>query len=1096
MRQTIHLFIGDDLTPVCEAVAHHSKAFGSGEQNEYTHFISCTGDKGVYTLRIIGNSSVKQQVANEKELIQYFDDLYGKTVTISHPGETTYLLVTLYAQLYDDSEMENCLHFIKLISENSKPYEINVIGLSGDLAVLFCNTDGEKKELVSKGDELKNNTKSCITRLIELKKEINAESTKLLRIFPLQNYSENGPGLDLDKNTLIRILGEYAILVTESYYNVFPPQALQSDEVTLLGISELWFNQSFFKDILLRRTFIYLLEREKVDEKSMTDPLMLLKEANKIVNANNDLIQNFLDEDVKPKCTIGKDPVSIRTESIDAFRQRLDGLTSSLNSIISNPLLSIPEKRVLLAMLVRQDDPLFDDNILLRELPTLDNCMADAINLYVNENNGMDTPVLDGPKQDGKVYNPIDELKKRLAELRESQSFIRKSMQRLKDLEKSIQADEESKKQLTEKGFIFGETTYRLQHDIVEKPLEDTYQPKAVIPSKKKDLRNIFSSIRSQGQMGACSSFAISSIFESIINEANSDKKKVKLSPRFLYYNVCAKNDDGTPIDDGSSLYDNIQSLGRFGICKEELCKYTDDFQEAPTEEALEDAKTRLVTEAKNVNVTHHDITSALSEGYPVAISLRIYDSFGKGRKGFVFRPTERELNSTDFGYHAMVICGYSEEDKVYIVRNSWGNAFGDKGYCYIPFSYIEDPNLCRQAIIITGVSCTDMKGAEVLTDGDITFNLDDKDIEYAVLRIKIEEEEEHFKHLKQAYNNLYKDYMRLLTDLGNTSKRQAIAKNAIDRASKTIPSVKVETDVSSQQEYSHSPIYIVMAMLSCVLATISNILHWNRYLPLALCVLALVFLIVWLSNKKEKREMASAEEPKDVKPKVATNHRLEEDVKYLLAGMLIDKVRELHDDFVNKHRSMVSFSNNLKQWLSEEKLAVSVAKENLRAPFITILKQDAFENFFENNKDKLVGEIWLYKEFANYKLDDNAIRQMKEKIVRKLQNRINNQYDDFSMFRYLTQPQAFPYLPLVTENLVKEWLDKIANMSLPFAPITGMPSNKTNRYILINGDSEKWKGFIKQFYSTIPAIGSITSPLKLIYLQVHEINASDLTIM
>ena len=49
-----------------------------------------------------------------------------------------------------------------------------------------------------------------------------------------------------------------------------------------------------------------------------------------------------------------------------------------------------------------------------------------------------------------------------------------------------------------------------------------------------------------------------------------------------------------------------------------------------------------------------------------------------------------------------MVIVGYLNKASVYIVRNSWGERFGDKGYCYIPYAYIENQELCRQACTIT----------------------------------------------------------------------------------------------------------------------------------------------------------------------------------------------------------------------------------------------------------------------------------------------------------------------------------------------------------------------------------------------------------
>jgi C1A family cysteine protease len=36
-----------------------------------------------------------------------------------------------------------------------------------------------------------------------------------------------------------------------------------------------------------------------------------------------------------------------------------------------------------------------------------------------------------------------------------------------------------------------------------------------------------------------------------------------------------------------------------------------------------------------------------------------------------------------------MLCVGYSDPDRVFIVRNSWGSDWGDKGYCYIPYDYL-----------------------------------------------------------------------------------------------------------------------------------------------------------------------------------------------------------------------------------------------------------------------------------------------------------------------------------------------------------------------------------------------------------------------
>ena len=53
--------------------------------------------------------------------------------------------------------------------------------------------------------------------------------------------------------------------------------------------------------------------------------------------------------------------------------------------------------------------------------------------------------------------------------------------------------------------------------------------------------------------------------------------------------------------------------------------------------------------------------------------------------------PTEKEQVK---GGHAVCIVGYDESKQTFKVRNSWGEKWGDDGYCYFPFEYITNPNL------------------------------------------------------------------------------------------------------------------------------------------------------------------------------------------------------------------------------------------------------------------------------------------------------------------------------------------------------------------------------------------------------------------
>lgn len=57
------------------------------------------------------------------------------------------------------------------------------------------------------------------------------------------------------------------------------------------------------------------------------------------------------------------------------------------------------------------------------------------------------------------------------------------------------------------------------------------------------------------------------------------------------------------------------------------------------------------------------------------------------------------ERRGYERGLHAMVIVGWDDELQCWIVRNTWGEEFGDKGYFYLPYSYgLEEVVVTRPA--------------------------------------------------------------------------------------------------------------------------------------------------------------------------------------------------------------------------------------------------------------------------------------------------------------------------------------------------------------------------------------------------------------
>jgi hypothetical protein len=84
----------------------------------------------------------------------------------------------------------------------------------------------------------------------------------------------------------------------------------------------------------------------------------------------------------------------------------------------------------------------------------------------------------------------------------------------------------------------------------------------------------------------------------------------------------------------------------------------------------------------------------ALASGYPIVFGCLLFDSFDECNKrgGVVPMPNPEDLSRSSHSGHSMCVVGYSDLEQVFIVRNSWGDKWGDKGYCYMPYNYLMNP--------------------------------------------------------------------------------------------------------------------------------------------------------------------------------------------------------------------------------------------------------------------------------------------------------------------------------------------------------------------------------------------------------------------
>lgn len=191
---------------------------------------------------------------------------------------------------------------------------------------------------------------------------------------------------------------------------------------------------------------------------------------------------------------------------------------------------------------------------------------------------------------------------------------------------------------------------------------------------KKVDLRSYMTEVEDQGQVGSCTANAVAGAYEYLVKKNQELDYDYDVSRLFIYYGARAMRGNQKK-DSGSMIGDSINLLAETGVCSEETWPYSEDMKVVftqPDDEAFEEASEHKITDAEVIPVKLEAWKSALAEGYPIIFGISLFKSFDQQRKkGYVPTPSKSESSRGSHASHAMLCVGYSDVDKVFIVRNS-----------------------------------------------------------------------------------------------------------------------------------------------------------------------------------------------------------------------------------------------------------------------------------------------------------------------------------------------------------------------------------------------------------------------------------------
>jgi C1A family cysteine protease len=209
------------------------------------------------------------------------------------------------------------------------------------------------------------------------------------------------------------------------------------------------------------------------------------------------------------------------------------------------------------------------------------------------------------------------------------------------------------------------------------------------------DLRAQCPPVYDQGPLGSCTANAIGGAHQ--FDQMRQNKPQVFVPSRlFIYYNE--RVIEGTVADDaGAMIRDGIKSIARQGVATEVQWPYvTAKFATRPPKKCYTAALENQALSYQRLTPVLSQLKACLASGFPFIFGFSVYESFESeavARSGTV--PLPDAASESQLGGHAVLAVGYDESTQRFIVRNSWGAQWGDKGYCTFPYAYMLDTNLC-----------------------------------------------------------------------------------------------------------------------------------------------------------------------------------------------------------------------------------------------------------------------------------------------------------------------------------------------------------------------------------------------------------------
>jgi C1A family cysteine protease len=211
------------------------------------------------------------------------------------------------------------------------------------------------------------------------------------------------------------------------------------------------------------------------------------------------------------------------------------------------------------------------------------------------------------------------------------------------------------------------------------------------------DYTSEMSLVKDQGRKGSCVGFAVVAMKEWQEQKEHIDemlkgkkyKRKAKhydLSEQWLYHKT--KEIDDWPNQDGTSIRHALKILQKMGVPPEKAWPYSERTLGSPKRWA------KMIALWTMCGIYYRldgipQIEWTLKNIGPCLVGFGCYEEiFYVGDDGYVPYPANPEVL---YGGHAVCLVGYDSKKKLVKFKNSWGKNWGEKGYGYFSYDYVNN---------------------------------------------------------------------------------------------------------------------------------------------------------------------------------------------------------------------------------------------------------------------------------------------------------------------------------------------------------------------------------------------------------------------